>query len=123
MYPGQAADFSEGDDTNYAASATDIIELAISIVAEERWECTFITLALFLAGVTSKISAEKTAALEMMAAMEKHSYGENTTTTRRLLKAIHDRQQAVVAEGHQLTEVDWVEEMRMRGLQLVMWSM
>ncbi len=125
MYPGQMVE-DPGDDNVEAiisTRVTEIVELARQIVEEERWEMQSIVFSLFLAGVVSKNKEEKTLALNLMTALERQSYGRNTKTIRRLMRSIYDKQQMISRSGGQILDVDWVEEMRMNGLQLVMFSM
>ena len=124
MYPGQMEE--DPVDNNIEAiistRVTEIIELARKIVEEERWEMQSILFSLFLAGVVSKNQDEKTLALNLMTTLERQSCGRNPKMIRRLLTTIYDKQKMTPRNGAQTLGLDWVEEMRMNGLQLVMFG-
>jgi Fungal specific transcription factor domain len=105
------------------SSATEIIELAGQVVADERWELQYMPFSIFLSGVVSRKKDEKALALKLMTALERESFGGNTATMRRLLETIYEKQHATTGNGEHDLAVDWVEVMRMSGLRLVMFGM
>jgi hypothetical protein len=123
MYPGQMGEnITDEEKDNVSTRVTELIQLAKQVVAEERWDLQYIPFSLFLAGVASEDRDEKTLALKLLRDLEQQSHGANTTTMRRLLKAIYDKQNLVAVSGAQQFKIDWVDEMRNRGLMLVMFG-
>jgi hypothetical protein len=125
LYPGQIADLAtDGDAANEVfTSVTEIIEFSRQVVADERWDLQFIPLSLFLSGVVSRRKDEKDLALTLMTALERESYGKTTSTMRRLLEIIYDKQQATTRGGQQDRVIDWLEVMEKSGFRLVMFGM
>jgi hypothetical protein len=124
MYPGQMAEAMADSIImeEVSACATEIIELVQQAVAEERWELQCMSFSLFLAGVVSRKRDEKGLAIHLMNALDRQSYGENTASMRRLLVKVYDKQQTSAGSGVQNLGVDWVNEMKMDGLRLVMFG-
>src|SRR5271156_2543383 len=113
MYPGQMTDRGPDYDADVPACATEIIEIGRQIVAEERWDCRYITFGLFMAGFASTNLAEKALAFDLFDLVEQHCFGGNTTVMKQFLSTIYARQQDADRSGRPL-EIYWIEEMRAR---------
>ncbi|KAI9717547.1 MAG: hypothetical protein M1812_004688 [Candelaria pacifica] len=120
MWTSQRRETSPGADEEIAQYVVEIIQLAESIINSGRMELRFIVFALFMAGFASPSDRQsQTKAVSLIGAVEQESIGRITTTTRQLLQAVYDRQgEDTRAIGH-CWDVDWMEIMNERGLQVV----
>ena len=100
--------------------ASEIIATAAGTVHRQQYEHDFVLFPLFMAGFATASAVEKNQAHDLMRAMEQGSIGINKRATRKLLEAVHERQnerQATV--GHSM-DVDWIQVMREIRLQIVL---
>lgn len=99
-----------------ASCASDILLAATKIVATGRFELRYIVFPLFMAGYATRKEEEKILSLELLEKMDKDSFGENTNEIRGLLEIVHQLQR----ENDRV--VDWIYEMKNRGLNLVIFG-
>lgn len=106
MYPGQRLHASQHEQ-EVAGLCTLVLSAIASAVANNEPELYNIC-SLFLAGVTSKIEAERQLAIELFRAMESSPLGPSARCTRDLVHMVHKAQERKVREGGRMEEVDWV---------------
>ena len=68
-----------------------------------------------LAGFAATEPGQKDIALNMIRAVEQHSFGSSTQSVRKLLEAIYENQRIAILQTGGSALVDWVEEMELRG--------
>lgn len=99
-----------------ASCVSDILVAAQRIIASNRLELRYIVFPLFIAGYATRSEEQKKLSLEFLEKMDEDSLGGNTNEVRKLLEIIHQLQR----ETNEV--VDWVQEMKKRGLSLVIFG-
>jgi hypothetical protein len=93
----------------------EILQAAHTVVSCERIDPRFVVFPLFIAGFAATEPAEKDLALNMIRAVERHSFGDCTQSVRILLEAVYEKQRIAILRSGDSSWVDWVEEMELRG--------
>lgn len=119
MFQGQFLIPSTEVEEQIASCAKEITMIAKKILDCKRFEFRFLVFPVFLAGMASKIKEEKQIALDLMKSLEKTSFGSNTTTTRKLLVTIYEKQEAAVAQTGNALGISWIEELESSGEPLI----
>ncbi|KAB8302001.1 hypothetical protein EYC80_005454 [Monilinia laxa] len=119
MFQGQFLIPSTEVEEQIASCAKEITMIAKKILDCKRFEFRFLVFPVFLAGMASKIKEEKQIALDLMKSLEETSFGSNTTTTRRLLVKIYEKQKAAVAQTGNALGISWIEELESSGEPLI----
>lgn len=115
MFTGHLSDPAPDSSVQIQTCVTEIIQAAHSIVSQEQIDPRFVVFSLFLAGFATGDLAEKSLAVDMMRAVERHSYGGCTKSVRMLLETICEKQRVAILRTGDSTSVGWVEEMELRG--------
>lgn len=79
----------------------------------------FVVFPLFLAGVFAANQGDKETALNLITAVEPHSFGGSIQSVRIVLQAIYNKQLEARLQTGVTTSVDWVEEMELSGQRLI----
>src|SRR5438045_1385580 len=119
MYPAQATHPEPVACGEIATCVVEILRLGSKIVSTQRFQLQFIVFPLFMAGFASVDTADKMRASELMGALEQQSIGQNTCTIRQLLHDVYEAQNMMMMSTGSQAEVDWVQIMIGRGLQVV----
>ena len=115
MYATQLAE-SRDTPPIVSQSVSSILKLATEIVRDRgQLDSRFLVFPTFIAGFAATSGAEKHQARHIIASMEQESIGNNTHATRKLLEAVYEAQEA----NGRAQDVDWIEVMENRGLQVV----
>ncbi len=73
-----------------------------------------------MAGIFTQDRNEKAIALNLIIAVEPHSLGRSIESVRVLLQMVYDKQREALLRFGDARGVDWVEEMEVGGLSLIM---
>ena len=119
MYPAQATHLQPAASDEITTYTAEILRLGTKIVSTQRFGLLFIVFPLFMAGFASVDSADKMQASELIGALEQQSIGRNTSTIRQLLHDVYETQNMMMMSTGSQAEVDWVQIMIGRGLQVV----
>lgn len=84
------------------------------VISKEGIDPRFTIFPLFIAGCAATEPAEKVLAVNMIRAVEQHSFGSCTQSVRILLEVVHEKQRVAILRTGDSTLVDWVEEMGLR---------
>lgn len=95
------------------------MQAASLLLSQERFEVRFVVFPLFLAGVFATDEGDKEMALNLITAVEPHSFGGSIQSVRAVLQAIYNKQRTAILETGVATSVDWVEEMESSGQRLI----
>lgn len=96
-------------------SVTKILQAVEHIVVPKaEVDPQFVVFPLFIAGYAASEPEKKDLALNMIKAVEQHSFGGCTQSVRGLLEVVYEKQRAAVLMNES-TFVDWVHEMEVRG--------
>jgi hypothetical protein len=85
------------------------------IFSRQRIDPRFAVFPIFMAGFAASEPAQKDLALNMLRAVEQHSFGSSTQSVRMLLETIYEKQRVGILRTSGSVLVDWVEEMELRG--------
>ena len=99
--------------------ADDIIDLAQEIVSSGHRERKFIVFPLFMAGFSSRSPVDRQEALDLLYAMEQDSIGKSFSAVRELLEITYERQDECMMRVGNSLDVDWLQIIAERGLQVV----
>lgn len=121
MYAGQMLESPYTPEIS--ESISDILNIAQLILADDRYEASHLTFALFIAGFASLDPRQKSTAINIISALGRRSYGDNTRIVRDILYGIYDKQQATMSTTGYNLDVDWWEEIRRTGRGLVIYGL
>ena len=119
MWPSQRAEDSASDETQLGQCISGILELSQHYIQTNRPHLRFVVFPLFLAGFASNMAEQKMLALQLIKSFESHSAGRNTTTIRKLLQVVFQRQRQSLTDFGTPWTVDWTEVMREERLEVV----
>ena len=119
MWPGQRLETSPDYNTEIAVASNQIFQMTRKALAEDRSDCRYLAFPVFIAGFVTTDGAQRMNALDLLRAMEKSSIGRNTTSTRKALAALYEKQNERFMNTGQSLDVDWMEVMAERNLMVV----
>ena len=119
MWPGQRLETSPDYNTEIAVASNQIFQMTRKALAEDRSDCRYLAFPVFIAGFVTTDGAQRMNALDLLRAMEKSSIGRNTTSTRKALAALYEKQNERFMNTGQSLDVDWMEVMAERKLMVV----
>ena len=119
MWATQQVDALPDYDNEVARCVLEILALSERVIHRRQFEYRFIVFPLFMAGFAAVVPGEKRRAEEIMITMEHEGVGNNTRATRELLQAVYERQRETSMNMRRILNVDWIEVMHERGLQVV----
>lgn len=115
LFPGQLGHPAPDSKLQITSCVKEILQAAHTVVSCERIDPRFVVFPLFIAGFAATEPAEKDLALNMIRAVERHSFGDCTQSVRILLEAVYEKQRIAILRSGDSSWVDWVEEMELRG--------
>ena len=115
LFPGQLSNLTPDSKHHIATCVAEILQAAHLVVSNEQVDPRFIVFPLFIAGCAACEPAEKELALNMIRAVEQHSFGGGTQSVRKLLEVVYEKQRVAILNTGDSSLVDWVEEMELRG--------
>ena len=119
MWATQQLETGAGDLPEVSQCVREIIELAREIISNGHLERKYIVFPLFMAGIAATSAVDREQALEFLGIMEQDSVGRNMGATKNLLNAVYEKQkEGFIRVGYAL-DVDWIQIVRDRGLQIV----
>ena len=119
MWATQQVDSPSSHGNEVTQCSSEILALANDIIQRRRFDYRFIVFPVFIAGFAATSNADKMLALEVITKMEQESIGNNTRATRKLLQAVYEKQNANMARLGHARDVDWIELMHDRSLDVV----
>lgn len=119
MWPGQRLETSPDYDTEIAVASKQILQMTRKALDEERSDCRYLVLPVFIAGFASTNGGQRTQALDLIRQMEKDSIGRNTAVTRKALSTVYEKQNERFMNTGQSLDVDWMEVMMEQDLMVV----
>ncbi|KIV95341.1 hypothetical protein, variant 1 [Exophiala mesophila] len=119
MWPGQRLETPPDYDTEIAVASNQIINMARKALGEERSDCRYLVMPIFIAGYASVDGHNRMHALDLIRSMENTSIGRNTTATRKSLAAVYEKQNERFMNTGQSLDVDYMEVMKEKGLMVV----
>lgn len=119
MYPSQRRELSSICLLEISNSIQEILALGREIVDHGHLERKFMVFPLFMAGFASDDAKEKDEAMNLLLALERETMGKVARASRDLLEIVYEQQQEHLSRvGHAL-DVDWVQILVDKGLQIV----
>jgi hypothetical protein len=115
LFAGQLSHPAPDSETQIRTCVTDILQAAHMIFSKQRIDPRFAVFPIFMAGFAASEPAQKDLALNMLRAVEQHSFGSSTQSVRMLLETIYEKQRAGILRTGGSVLVDWVEELELRG--------
>ena len=119
MWATQQVDTLPDYDNEVARCVLEILALSEGIVHRRQFEYRFIVFPLFMAGFAAVTPNEKRRALEYIRTMDHESVGNNTKATRELLQVLYEKQRDASMGMRRVPNVDWIDVMHERGVQVV----
>ncbi|OAL19112.1 hypothetical protein AYO22_10060 [Fonsecaea multimorphosa] len=119
MWPGQRLETSPDYDTELAVASSQILQMTGKALAEDRSYCRYLVFPVFMAGFVATDGAHRMHAVDLLREMEKTSIGRNTTTTRKVLAAVYEKQNERFMNTGQSLDVDWMHVMVEEDLMIV----
>ncbi|KAF7959106.1 hypothetical protein EAE96_002623 [Botrytis aclada] len=120
MYQGQSLILAADVEEQISSCAREIILITKMMLDLGYLGSRFMVFPIFMAGVATRMREEKQSALEYLRRLEETSFGSNTSTTRKLLASIIEKQETAIAETGNHLFVSWVEELESSGEQLIL---
>ncbi|OAP62188.1 hypothetical protein AYL99_04391 [Fonsecaea erecta] len=119
IWPGQRLETSPDYDTEIAVASSQILQMTSKALAEDRSYCRYLVFPVFMAGFVATDGAHRMHAVDLLREMEKSSIGRNTTTTRKVLAAVYEKQNERFMNTGQSLDVDWMHVMVEEDLMIV----
>ena len=118
MYPSQRSELFPFSDSEISPSVQEILSLAREIVNNGHLERKFMVFPLFMAGFASDDPKNKTEAMNLLMALEQETMGKVARASRDLLEIVYEKQNEECSRvGHE-RDVDWVQILVEKGLQI-----
>lgn len=118
MYPSQRRELCPFSCTQILQSVREILSLAREIVDNGHLERKFMVFPLFMAGFASDDTKDKTEAMNLLLALEKETMGKVARASRDLLEIVYEKQNEDFSQLGHVLDVDWVQILVERGLQI-----
>ena len=99
--------------------AHEILQLGREIVDHGHLERKFIVFPLFMAGIVSETVGDRDQAVKLLTALEQQTMGKVANSSRLLLQVVYEKQEESLQRGKNALDVDWVQIVVERGLQVV----
>lgn len=90
------------------------------ILSHGHFEFRFVAFALLMAGIAANNQTDKELALSLMKTVERNIYGGYTSTVRKLLETVYEKQQIASVQTGDASSVDWVEVMELSGQKFIL---
>lgn len=119
MWSTQQLDSPPSPGNEVTQCSSEILALASDIIQRRQFDYRFIVFPTFIAGFAATSSTDKMLALDLINTMEQESIGNNTRATRKLLQAIYEKQNASMALVGHARDVDWIQLMHERHLDVI----
>ena len=123
LFPGQLSHPTPDSELQIRTCVTEILQAAHMTFSQQRIDCRFVVFPLFMAGFAATEPAQKDLALNMIRAVEQHSFGSSTQSVRILLETIYEKQRVAILRTGNSPLVDWVEEMELRRQPPIIYGM
>lgn len=119
MYPSQRRELASICLSEVSNSIQEILTLGREIVDNGHLERKFMVFPLFMAGFASDDAKDKAEAMNLLLALERETMGKVARASRDLLEIVYEQQKEHLSRvGHAL-DVDWVQILIDKGLQIV----
>lgn len=120
MWPTQRLEYGHPNHPSKVSQyAREILQLGREIIDNGHLERKFIVFPLFMAGLVSESTADREEALELLTALEQKTMGRVANASKVLLELVYERQEMSLQRGGNALDVDWVQIVVERGLQVV----
>jgi len=119
IWPTQRLDTSPDYDTEISVASNQIIKMTMRMLSEGRGDCRFLAFPIFMAGFASSEGVQKSKALDLLSRMERDSIGRNTTSTKKALIAVYEKQNERFMMTGQSLDVDWMDVMNEQNILIV----
>lgn len=118
MYPSQLRDLSSSCRLEISNSIGEILALAREIVDNGHLERKFMVFPLFMAGFASDDANDKDGAMNLLMALEREAMGKVARASRDLLEIVYEKQNEEMSRVGHVLDVDWVQILVEKGLQI-----
>lgn len=119
MWPTQRLESGSPNHPKVSQYAREILQLGREIIDNGHLERKFIVFPLFMAGFVSESTADREEALELLTALEQKTMGRVANASKLLLELVYERQEMSLQSGGNVLDVDWVQIVVEKGLQVV----
>lgn len=119
MWPTQRLESGSPIHPRVSRYAREILQLGREIIDNGHLERKFIVFPLFMAGFVSESMADREEALELLTALEQKTMGRVANASKSLLELVYERQEMSLQRGGNALDVDWVQIVVEKGLQVV----
>lgn len=119
MWPTQRLEYGHPNHPVVSQYAREILQLGREVIDNGHLERKFIVFPLFMAGLVSESTADREEALELLTALEQKTMGRVANASKLLLELVYERQEISSQRGGNALDVDWVQIVVERGLQVV----
>ncbi|MCJ1464059.1 hypothetical protein MMC07_002670 [Pseudocyphellaria aurata] len=119
MWPTQRLESGSPNHPKVSQYAREILQLGREIVDNGHLERKFLVFPLFMAGFVSESMADREEALDLLTALEQKTMGRVANASKVLLELVYERQQMRVRQGGNPLDVDWIQIVVEKGMQVV----